>query len=90
MAVGTDDVELRVERKGKRRPFGCRVGMSEATADGAACSDRDMPDFVDRLHRHRAPSAKGCAPFNCAMSGHRTEDKCVIGELDAERDPRSG
>jgi hypothetical protein len=73
----TDDQKLGIERRRQQAPFGGRIGMSNASAEGAARADRKMPDTPRNPRQKRAEHTTGNRRLETSVPGKRAHTQLV-------------
>ena len=72
-AANTSQLHLAVQRRHGCRQLGCRIGVREAPAEGAAVSNRHVADLCGRLAEQRASPRDEGVTLNAAMADKRSD-----------------
>ena len=65
----------RAQRRRHQTPFGGRIGMRDAAAEGAARADRIVGDVVHHRRQQKAQRPVDQRPFKCAVPHAGADDE---------------
>ncbi len=83
LSTFADDLDLRVVRRAHRRQFGRRIGVDEASADGAAVAGLPMPDVPQRFQHQRAMPGHVRGELELTLPCHGADPQAAVGNGDA-------